>query len=197
MNVYTILQPVKCEIELCLKKQCTYLKFKIVLLLKTANHHLSLQWTVIFLLVEGLKYFKNYQNETETWSEQTSVGKMTLTDLLHKVCFTNLRFVKEHSICKAQCAKLLQLCLFETLWMVACQAPLSLGFSRQEYWSGLPYPPPGDPPDPGIEPRSLMSPALAGGLFTTSATLVKHKTWYASSRFSINEPVSSEPCCCC
>ena len=37
---------------------------------------------------------------------------------------------------------------------VACQAPLSMGFSRQEYWSGLPFPPPGDPPDPGIEPRS-------------------------------------------
>ena len=45
--------------------------------------------------------------------------------------------------------------LFATLWTVACQAPLSLGFSRQEYWSGLPYPPPEDLPNPGIEPRSL------------------------------------------
>ena len=45
-----------------------------------------------------------------------------------------------------------------------------MGFSRQEYWSGLPRPP-GDLPDPGIEPASLMSPALAGGFFTTSATL--------------------------
>jgi len=44
------------------------------------------------------------------------------------------------------------------------------GFSRQEYWSGLPSPPPGDLPDPGIEPQSLTSPALSGGLFTTSAT---------------------------
>ena len=42
--------------------------------------------------------------------------------------------------------------LFATLWTVAHQAPLSMGFSRQEYWSGLPFPPPGDPPDPGIEP---------------------------------------------
>ena len=40
------------------------------------------------------------------------------------------------------------------LWIVACQAPLSLGFSRQEYWSGLPFPSPGDLPNPGIEPRS-------------------------------------------
>ena len=51
--------------------------------------------------------------------------------------------------------------LFETPWTVACQAPLSMGFSRQEYWSGLPCPLPGDLPSPGIEPVSLMSPALA------------------------------------
>ena len=44
--------------------------------------------------------------------------------------------------------------LFSTPWTVACQAPLSMGFSRQEYWSGLPSPPPGDLPDPGIEARS-------------------------------------------
>ena len=56
-----------------------------------------------------------------------------------------------------------------TLWTVACQAPLSMGFSRQEYWSQLPCPP-GDLPDPGIETASLMSPALAGRFFTTSAT---------------------------
>ena len=42
-----------------------------------------------------------------------------------------------------------------TSWTVACQAPLSMEFSRQEYWSRLPFPPPGDLPDPGIEPRSL------------------------------------------
>ena len=60
--------------------------------------------------------------------------------------------------------------LYATLWAVACQAPLFVGFSRQEYWSGQPCPPPGDLPDPGIEPVSLTSPALAGGFFTTSAT---------------------------
>ena len=57
--------------------------------------------------------------------------------------------------------------LFATPWTVAHQAALSMGFSRQEYWSGSSFPSPGDPPDPGIEPRSLMSPALAGRLFTT------------------------------
>ena len=56
--------------------------------------------------------------------------------------------------------------LFVTPWTVARQGPLSMGFSRQEYGSGLPFPSPGDLPDPGIEPTSLASPALAGGFFT-------------------------------
>ena len=60
--------------------------------------------------------------------------------------------------------------LFVTPVTVACQAPPSMGFSRQEYWSGWPCPPPGDLSDPGIEPTSLKSPALAGRFFTTSAT---------------------------
>ena len=57
--------------------------------------------------------------------------------------------------------------LFATSWTVAHQAPLSMGPSRQEYRSGLPFPPPRDLPNPGIEPTSLASPALAGGFFTT------------------------------
>ena len=59
--------------------------------------------------------------------------------------------------------------LCATLWTVAHQAPLCMGFSRQEYWGGLPCPPPGDLPNPGIESVSLMSPGLAGGFFITSA----------------------------
>ena len=53
--------------------------------------------------------------------------------------------------------------LFVTLWTAAHQAPLSVGLSREEYWSGLPFPPPGNLPDPGIEPASLVSPALQAG----------------------------------
>ena len=53
-------------------------------------------------------------------------------------------------------------------WTVARQAPLSVGLSRQEYWSGLPFPSPGDHPDPRIELMSLVSPALASGFFTTA-----------------------------
>ena len=58
---------------------------------------------------------------------------------------------------------------FATPWTVARQAPLSMGFSSQEHWSGLPCPPPGDLPDLGIEAASLTSPAMAGRFFTTSA----------------------------
>ena len=58
----------------------------------------------------------------------------------------------------------------------AHQASLSMGFSRQEYWSELPCPPPGDLPHPGIKPASLGSPALAGRFFTTSATWEAHCT---------------------
>ena len=60
--------------------------------------------------------------------------------------------------------------LLVTPWTVAHQAPLSMEFSRQEYWSGLPFPPPGNLPDSGIEPASFVSLALASGFFTTSAT---------------------------
>ena len=57
--------------------------------------------------------------------------------------------------------------LFMTPWTIAHQGPLSMGFPRQEYWSRLPFPTPGDLPDPGIKPVSLVLPTLAGGFFTT------------------------------
>ena len=59
--------------------------------------------------------------------------------------------------------------VFPVVWTIVPQAPLSTGFSKQEYWSGLPIPSPGDLPDPGIEPTYLMSPSLAVMFFTTSA----------------------------
>ena len=61
-----------------------------------------------------------------------------------------------------------QLCA--TPWTVARQAPLSMGFTKQEYWSWLPCPPPGDLPNPAIKPVFVASPALAGRFFTTSGT---------------------------
>ena len=56
---------------------------------------------------------------------------------------------------------------FVSLWILAHQTPLSMGFPRQEYWNGLLFPSPGDLPNPGIEPESPVSPALADGVFMT------------------------------
>ena len=74
--------------------------------------------------------------------------------------------------CMLSCLSLVQ--LFTTLWTIAHQAPLFMGFFKQEYWSGLPSPPPGYLTNPGTEPVSLMSPALTGGFFTTSTNWKGH-----------------------
>ena len=77
------------------------------------------------------------------------------------------------------CANSLQLCptLCNPTDCVARQASLSMGFSRQEYWSGLPFPYPGDLPDPGIEPMSLSSPAVAGRFFTAGPSHLNCPSW--------------------
>ena len=72
--------------------------------------------------------------------------------------------------------------LIVTPWTAACQAPLSMGLSRQEYWCVLPCPPAGDLPNPGIEPTSLMFPTLAGRFLTT--TPPKTQTFWPSQYFS-------------
>ena len=79
--------------------------------------------------------------------------------------------------------------LFVTLWTVACQAPLSMGFSKQEYCSGLPFPPPRDLSDPGIELTSFISPALAGKYFSTSTTyLVLGWRWFHRMHLDMFSP---------
>ena len=75
------------------------------------------------------------------------------------------------------CVRSLQSC--PSVRTVARRAPLSMGFPRQEYWSGLPCPPPEDLPRPGMEPTSPASPALAGGFFPTSTT------WEAQSLYNL------------
>ena len=77
-------------------------------------------------------------------------------------------FIVTHCVCVCVCVcSVSWLCL--TLWTIASQAPLSMEFSRQEYWSRFPFPTPGDLPDQGMEPTSLVPPALAGGFFTTES----------------------------
>ena len=84
-----------------------------------------------------------------------------------------------------------------TLWTIAHQSPLFLGFSSQEYWSGMPCPPPGDLPDPGIEPTSLMSPALAGGFFTTRATWEDQEGVYIHAKAYVCKCVCMHVCVSC
>ena len=87
---------------------------------------------------------------------------------------------------------------------VAHQAPLSVGFPRQEYWRRVPFPPPGELPDLGIKLSSLMSPALADGFFTTSTTCKDHcnvnnkascqKKWFLSLSFSRRQTDAQAAC---
>ena len=81
---------------------------------------------------------------------------------------TSKHYLLSHFCCVRLCV---------TLWTIACQAPLSMRFSRQEYWSELSCPPAGDLPNPGIEPSSLISPALADRFFTTSACNNPNKSY--------------------
>ena len=74
--------------------------------------------------------------------------------------------------------------LFATPWTTAHQVPLSMEFSRQEYWSGLPFPTPGNLPHPGTKPTSLASPVLAGRFFTTGTTWDVSMLLLLLSRFS-------------
>ena len=86
------------------------------------------------------------------------------------------------NVCVCVCAcTLSHIWLFVTPWTEACQAPLSMDFSRKEYWSGLLFPSPGDLPDPGIKLVSPMSPPSAGGLFTSWA--IRGSLWCFNSDF--------------
>ena len=83
--------------------------------------------------------------------------------------------------------------LLATLWTAACQAPLSIGFSRQVYWSRLLFSSPGDLPDPGIKPKSLMSPELAGRFFTTGATWESEKILVTQLCLTLCDPMDCSP----
>ena len=89
-------------------------------------------------------------------------------------------------VCVCVCARVLShVCLFATLWAVAGQTPLAMEFSREEYWSGLPFPSPEDLPHPGMEPASLASPALAGGFVTAEPP---GKPYFGPGAFSSQVP---------
>ena len=85
------------------------------------------------------------------------------------LCKSLILRIRNVCVCVCMLSRFSCVQLFVTPWTVARQTPASMRFSRQESWRGLPLPPPGNLPDPGIEPTSPVSPTLAGGFFTTSA----------------------------
>ena len=125
------------------------------LLVTPGSLEIIIQYVLIsrFLLISTKTLFPNIHKFWRLRRTHISFGGITI----------------QHNICMLSCFS--HVWLFVTLWTVAHQVPLSMiGFSRPEYWSGLPCPPSGDLPDPGIEPVSLTSTVLAGGFFTTSTT---------------------------
>ena len=121
------------------------------------------------LLDEKFRMVYNLTYNTMATHEDvdTTMLRRALFNYVH--CMFGIRYGhhRDSCVCVLSCFSRVQ--LFETPRTVALQVLLSMGFFWQEYWSGLPFPFPGDLPNPGIKPVSLMSPALAGRFFTTSA----------------------------
>ena len=109
------------------------------------------QWKPVYQFYQHVRNSKTERSDTLFlgMSHYNNTGKIIWELFIHEVCQVLSRGW-----------------LFVAAWRVAHQAPLSMEFSRQKYWSGLPFPPPGYLPNPGIKPASLVSPALADGFFT-------------------------------
>ena len=132
---------------------------------------LATPWTVAYQAPPSMGFSRQeywsgvpFVRRAELWAQTSRISELMLTSALVP------------SVCVCVCTQLLiRVPLFATPWTLVCQAPLSMEFSRQEYWNGLPFPSPGDLTDPGTELESLLSPALAGGFFNTSTIW---EIWY-------------------
>ena len=138
------------------------------------------EWAVDVNDIHEMSFFKQEHTENEIiyWSVDKSIMdqrlERTQPDLSLWAIVQHLKiYCPQHLyrtyICTLSCFS--RVWLFATLWTVACQSPLSMGFSRQKYWSGLPFPSPEDLPNPGIKLVSHTFPALADGFFTTSTSI--------------------------
>ena len=105
---------------------------------------------------------KNLPAMWENWVQSLGLGRSTGEGNGYRLQYSDLENSMDRK--KVKVKSLSHVSLFATLWTAAHQAPLSMGFSRQEYWSGLPFPSPGDLPNPGIKPRS---PALQADTLTS------------------------------
>ena len=129
-----------------------------------------LEWEIWYLIYKicWMGLTENWTKQKKGWLHRSKSIKIMQSEN-HEISKGKKKSFNDMHACmharSLQCVP-----LFVTPWTVAHQVPLSMGFSRQEYWSGLPCPPPGDLPNPGIKPVSLMSPMLTGSIFTTSTT---------------------------
>ena len=101
----------------------------------------------------------------------------TWTDMTHYMMELNLKLKPTKTSVALSCFS--HVCLFVMRWTIAPKAPVSMGFHRQEYWSGLPCPPPEDRLHPGIKPTSVRSPALAGGSLPLALPGKPTTSWHA------------------
>ena len=125
---------------------------------------------IVSLIAVSSVLLSVYSDATDFWILILYISTLPNSWMGSRSCLvTSLGFSVYSIMCVCMHAKSLQLCPTLCDPVDCSQAPLSLGFSRQEYWSGSLCPPPGELPDPCIEDVSRKSPALAGGFFTTSA----------------------------
>ena len=149
----------------------------------------------IWNAVEGLDFslcsFKEYKSiywvrVTEDKFFLSFTFYLLKKNLPYKVYVKHMLSIRDIIECAVLCCAVLRLIwLFVTPWAVAHQAPLSMGFSRKEYWSGLPFPSLGDLPDPGMEPAFLVTLGLAGGFFTTATPPII--LWYRKPYHSYSQ----------
>ena len=115
--------------------------------------------------------FPLQESRHQTLGGKTLKGISTCDVICSHLIFRETQAKTKYTHHNYTSAKALQSCpTFLTLWTLVLQVPLSMGFSRQEYWNGFSCPPPGDLPNPEIKSESLMPPASSARYFTTSAT---------------------------
>ena len=119
-------------------------------------------WSGLFLLIESSGELSDFLSQT------------TFNRLKYLLCIYTYIYIYIYTHTQTVPSPLSHLRLLATPWMVAYEAPLSIGFSRQEYWRGLPWPPPGDLPDSGIEPESLSRQIL---YHCTICTYTNSSSW--------------------
>ena len=144
-----------------------------------ATHSSILAWKIS--QTEELVGYNPWSCKKSERTESADNGSSDLRNCSHSVESGPLGHSSGH-VCVYVCVLVAQSCL--TLCNPMDCSPLSMGFPRQEYWSGLLFPTPGDPSNPGIKPTTLVSPALAGGFFTTSNTWEVEHTLFSHIQVS-------------